>query len=57
MVHAVDIGNPARKFEIAKLWAQKIVTEFFEQGDKEKAMGYEVSFGCDRLPLTSQAAR
>lgn len=21
MVHAVDIGNPARKFEIAKLWA------------------------------------
>ena len=49
MVHAVDIGNPARKFEIAKLWAQKIVTEFFEQGDKEKAMGYEVSFGCNRL--------
>lgn len=29
LVHAADIGNPARPFEICKLWALKIVSEFF----------------------------
>jgi cAMP-specific phosphodiesterase 4 len=37
MVHAADIGNPTRPFEIAKKWAEKIVMEFFDQGDKERA--------------------
>ena len=29
MVHAADIGNPARPYEICKLWALKILSEFF----------------------------
>lgn len=29
MVHAADIGNPARPFDICKLWAFKILSEFF----------------------------
>lgn len=29
LVHAADIGNPARPFEICKLWALKILNEFF----------------------------
>jgi len=29
LVHAADIGNPARPFEICKEWAIKIVSEFF----------------------------
>lgn len=31
LVHAADIGNPARPFEICKEWAHKIVSEFFQQ--------------------------
>ena len=29
VMHAVDIGNPTRKFEIAVKWAKEIVKEFF----------------------------
>ena len=29
LVHAADIGNPARPYEISKLWAFKILNEFF----------------------------
>ena len=31
LVHAADIGNPARPFEICKIWAYKIISEFFYQ--------------------------
>jgi cAMP-specific phosphodiesterase 4 len=48
LVHAADIGNPTRPFDIAKKWGVNIVKEFFHQGDREKALGLEISFGCDR---------
>lgn len=31
LVHAADIGNPARPFDIAKDWALKCLAEFFAQ--------------------------
>jgi hypothetical protein len=29
LVHASDVGNPARPYEICKIWALKILGEFF----------------------------
>jgi hypothetical protein len=48
LVHAADIGNQTRPFEIAQKWAENVVKEFFDQGDKEKAQGLEISMLCDR---------
>lgn len=48
LVHGADIGNPSRTFEFCKIWALKILSEFFAQGDKERAMGLEISLLCDR---------
>jgi len=48
LVHAADIGNPTRPFEIAKVWSESISREFFSQGDKEREFKYEFSMGCDR---------
>lgn len=48
LVHAADIGNPTRPFDIAKIWSEKIVREFFDQGDKERALGLEITMMCDR---------
>ena len=31
LVHAADIGNPARPFELCKEWAMRILSEFFSQ--------------------------
>lgn len=29
LVHAADIGNPARPFDICKIWTFKVLSEFF----------------------------
>ena len=29
IVHAADVGNPARPFEICKIWTHKVLGEFF----------------------------
>lgn len=48
LVHAADIGNPSRPYDICKLWSMKILSEFFSQGDKERGLGIEISLLCDR---------
>ena len=48
IIHACDISNPTKPFEIYNIWANKVMNEFYLQGDKEKALGIPVSFLCDR---------
>ena len=48
LVHAADVSNPTRPFDISKLWADAITKEFFLQGDREKEIGLEISYLCDR---------
>lgn len=50
-LHCADISNPYKKFPTCKKWAEMIVVEFCEQGDREKAEGLEVSPMCDRDTL------
>ena len=37
LVHGVDISNPIRPEQVCRKWAEKVLEEFFAQGDKEKA--------------------
>ena len=48
LVHAADIGNNSRPFEIANEWAKLVIKEFFSQGEQEKKLGLEVTMLCDR---------
>uniref|UniRef100_A0A7S1KLP0 Phosphodiesterase n=1 Tax=Percolomonas cosmopolitus TaxID=63605 RepID=A0A7S1KLP0_9EUKA len=43
-----DVSNPARPIHFAKKWAERIMEEFFEQGDEEKKLRYPVSPFMDR---------
>ena len=52
LIHACDISNPTKTFNIYNLWANKVMSEFFRQGDKEKQLGLKVSMNCDRLTTT-----
>ena len=46
LIHASDISNPTKPFNIYLKWAKLVVEEFCQQGDKEKALGLECT--CDR---------
>jgi len=48
LLHACDISNPARPWHVCREWAARITRENFEQGDKERAQGLQVSPICDR---------
>jgi hypothetical protein len=48
ILHAADISNPARPPEVAARWADRVLAEFFAQGDAERAAGAPISPLCDR---------
>ena len=48
LIHASDISNPTKPFEIYSKWVDRILEEFFNQGDKEKELGIPISYLCDR---------
>ena len=47
-LHAADISNPVKSFDICKKWAYMIVEEFFNQGDMERERGSSISPMMDR---------
>ncbi|KAI8384745.1 uncharacterized protein BYT42DRAFT_612424 [Radiomyces spectabilis] len=49
LLHAADISNTVRPWPICKQWSDRIVAEFFRQGDAERAAGLPVSPGMDRF--------
>lgn len=51
MVHAADVSNPTRSTSIAKKWSDRVTEEFFDQGDQEKKLGYDISPMCNRLTV------
>ncbi|KAJ3079713.1 High affinity cAMP-specific and IBMX-insensitive 3',5'-cyclic phosphodiesterase 9A, partial [Quaeritorhiza haematococci] len=48
LLHAADISNAARPYEICKRWSDMIIEEFFLQGEQEKMMNLPVSPNMDR---------
>lgn len=48
IIKCADISNAVRPFPIARKWAEKVVEEFLQQGDREKEMGLQVSPLMDR---------
>ncbi len=48
MVHCADLSNPTKPLAIYKHWVERIMEEFFRQGDKERDQGLDISPMCDR---------
>lgn len=48
MVHCADLSNPTKPLELYRQWTDRIMEEFFRQGDKERERGMEISPMCDK---------
>ena len=48
VIHSCDISNPIKPITIYKEWVQRLFKEFYNQGDKEREKGLNISFLCDR---------
>uniref|UniRef100_A0A8C4Q865 Phosphodiesterase n=1 Tax=Eptatretus burgeri TaxID=7764 RepID=A0A8C4Q865_EPTBU len=48
MVHCADLSNPTKPLELYRQWTDRIMEEFFRQGDRERERGIEISPMCDR---------
>uniref|UniRef100_A0A0N5CDM6 Phosphodiesterase n=1 Tax=Strongyloides papillosus TaxID=174720 RepID=A0A0N5CDM6_STREA len=57
MIHLADLSNPTKPIELYRCWNQRILEEYWRQGDKEKDLGLEVSPMCDRGTVTIEKSQ
>ncbi|XP_045160361.2 cAMP-specific 3',5'-cyclic phosphodiesterase 4C-like isoform X5 [Mercenaria mercenaria] len=57
MVHCADLSNPTKPLELYKKWLDRLMTEFFRQGDMERAKGLDLSPMCDKLTATVEKSQ
>nr|KAF6347685.1 hypothetical protein mMyoMyo1_000132 [Myotis myotis] len=48
MVHCADLSNPTKPLDLYRQWTDRIMAEFFQQGDRERERGMEISPMCDK---------
>uniref|UniRef100_A0A6Q2XH06 Phosphodiesterase n=1 Tax=Esox lucius TaxID=8010 RepID=A0A6Q2XH06_ESOLU len=48
MVHCADLSNPTKPLDVYQQWTDRIMKEFFHQGDRERERGMEISPMCDK---------
>ena len=57
IIHACDISNPTKPFHIYRKWAERVMEEFWMQGDAERELGLPISFLCDRTTVSLPGAQ
>ena len=57
MVHCADLSNPTKPLDIYKKWLDRIMSEFFRQGDMEREKGLDLSPMCDKHTATIEKSQ
>lgn len=53
IVHAADISNPIKNFNLYAEWTDRILREYWNQGDQEKEKGLPISYLMDRCTVNT----
>jgi cAMP-specific phosphodiesterase 4 len=57
MIHCADLSNPTKPLYLYRQWTDRIMQEFFEQGDIERELGLDISPMCDRHRATVEKSQ
>ncbi|KAJ7988171.1 hypothetical protein DPEC_G00320840 [Dallia pectoralis] len=57
MVHCADLSNPTKPLQLYRQWTDRIMDEFFSQGDRERERGMEISAMCDKHNASVQKSQ
>ncbi|KAM9519069.1 3',5'-cyclic-AMP phosphodiesterase 4D-like isoform 13-T13 [Salvelinus alpinus] len=57
MVHCADLSNPTKPLQLYRQWTDRIMEEFFSQGDRERERGMEISPMCDKHNASVQKSQ
>ncbi|XP_037674300.1 cAMP-specific 3',5'-cyclic phosphodiesterase 4A isoform X3 [Choloepus didactylus] len=57
MVHCADLSNPTKPLPLYRQWTDRIMAEFFQQGDRERERGMEISPMCDKLTASVEKSQ
>merc|ERR1711871_1004385 len=57
LVHTADVSNVTKPMRIAHMWTDRVLEEFFAQGDREREMGLPISNLCDRYSVSRYASQ
>jgi len=51
LLHAADVSNPVKPWNLSKRWTDAIMSEFYAQGDDERRLGLDVTFDKSKIVL------
>ncbi|KHN86708.1 putative 3',5'-cyclic phosphodiesterase pde-4 [Toxocara canis] len=57
VIHLSDLSNPTKPIELYQNWNQRILEEYWRQGDRERDLGLEISPMCDRNNVTIEKSQ
>jgi len=57
MIHCADLSNPTKPLDLYRQWTDRIMQEFFAQGDTERKLGLDISPMCDRHTATVEKSQ
>merc|ERR1712106_293549 len=57
MIHCSDLSNPTKPLTLYVQWVDRLMEEFWKQGDKERVQGLEISPMCDRENATIEKSQ
>eukprot|EP00053_Salpingoeca_punica_P016299 m.153224 g.153224 ORF g.153224 m.153224 type:complete len:721 (+) comp16935_c5_seq1:88-2250(+) len=52
IVHCADLGPPAKPWPLCRTWTERIIAEFFAQGDRESELGLDIGPLNDRHKIS-----
>lgn len=57
ILHAADVSNPIKPFQLYDLWATRVLNEFWDQGDRERELGLNITYLCDRYTVNKSKSQ